>query len=99
MRKTLSLPIKSNMSMSIAAYAKTLPAAHPTIPAPPAPPARSKLFDEPEPAQQRTRTARSGHQVEAGTLGQHYPLAPAKGTMNRPDKSEPKVNLTFNWDR
>lgn len=94
MRKTLSLPIKRNCDA--AAYAKSMQV-HPPIPAPPAPPAKSRLFDEPAPAPERTRKPRSGHQVAAGTLGQHYPLRAAKGTLNRPDKSEQRTNLTFNW--
>lgn len=95
LKGTLKLPIKAAL-FDAAGYAKTLPAPHAKIEAQ-KPETRSKLF-EPEfaPAPKRYKDLR-GHLVERGTFHDASALKLAGGTMNRPDKSEQRNNLTFNW--
>lgn len=96
MRKTLTLPIKPALAGTIAQYAKSLPKPHKSIVQEAAIETRSRLF-EPEilPVPKRRKMTKR-HQVESTGL----PLPELrKGSMDRPDKSELKNNLTFNWDR
>jgi hypothetical protein len=94
MRKTLTLPIKTALRGTLAQYAKQLPAPHKSIIQQPVIEARSRLFD-PEIVQvPKRRKMKKCHTVESTGL----PMPPkARGTMNRPDKSEQRTNLTFNW--
>jgi hypothetical protein len=95
MKGTLKLPIKTALC-DAAAYAKTLPPPHPKIERP-EPASRSKLF-EPE-FVQAPKFRRPGRvrQVERGTFHDPDELRLAPGAKNRPDKSEQRTNLTFNW--
>lgn len=96
MRKILTLPIKTALSGTIAQYAKSLPKPHPRLIQEAKIETRSRLFEPefvPVPKRQKPGPVRI---VERGTLGIAMP-PPARGTMNRPDKSEQRTNLTFNW--
>lgn len=96
MRKTLTLPVKPTLAGTIAEYAKALPKPHKSIIQEVTIETRSRLFD-PEilPVPKRQKMTKR-HQVESTGL----PLPPVrKGSMDRPDRSELKNNLTFNWDR
>lgn len=95
MRKTLSLPVKARFDA--AAFAKTMPKPHPSLIQPAVIETKSRLFDPEILPVPKRRKLKRGHVVEAGTFGGD--LRPRRGEMNRPDKSEPKTNLTFNWER
>lgn len=96
MRKILTLPIRPALSGTIAQYAKALPKPHKNLMREPVIETRSKLF-EPEiaPATPR-RKLKKRHVVESTGIAM-----PARrdGELNRPDKSAPRTNLTFNWER
>jgi hypothetical protein len=96
MRKVLTLPIKTALSGTLAQYAKALPKLHENLIREPVIEQRSKLFDpEIAPVAPR-RKMKKRHVVESTGLAM-----PARrgGELNRPDKSEPRTNLTFNWER
>lgn len=96
MRKTLSLPIKTALSGTIAQYAKTLPRPHQNLIREPVIETRSKLFD-PEilPVPPR-RKMKKRHVLDERV----FDLPPRRnGDLNRPDRSEQRNNLTFNWER
>lgn len=96
MRKTLSVPIKTELKINIADYARNLPKPHPCIIPQPVIETRSKLFD-PEIVQVPKRKKPGPvRQVARGTLNIAMP-AIRKGEKNRPDKSQQKTKLTFAW--
>lgn len=94
MRKILSLPVKRNCDA--ATYAKSMQV-HPAIIQPVVIETKSRLFDPEIIEVPKRRKLKRGHVVARGVLGIESKLR--QGEMNRPDKSEQKTNLTFNWDR
>jgi hypothetical protein len=94
MRKILRLPIKTELVFNAAQYAKTLPKPHQNLILEQKIEKKSKLFD-PEIVQvPPRRKMKRGYRVEATG----WPMPPLrKGEKNRPDKSEQRTNLTFNW--
>ena len=93
-RVILRLPIRPTLSGTIAQYAKTLPKPHQNLIREPEIMQRSRLFD-PEilPVPPRRRMTKR-HVVESTGM----PMPPRrKGDLDRPDKSEQRTNLTFNW--
>lgn len=99
MRKVLTLPIKTGLRFNAAQYAKTLPAPHPCIIQEPVIEQRSRLFDPEIVAIPKRQKPGRVRRVEREEFTAPAPLRRANGSMNRPDKSEMKNNLTFNWDR
>jgi hypothetical protein len=93
MRKILTLPVKA-AQFNVAEYAKKLPKPHPNIIPEPVIESRSKLFDPEILPVPKRRKMRKCHSVESTGLA--LPEL-RQGELNRPDKSEQRNNLTFNW--
>lgn len=89
MRPTLSLP-KRTVKSNAAAFANHVGVELPK----PAIETKSRLFEpEFQPVPKRRKEKR-GHLV--ASTGVPMPNV-RQGELNRPDKSTPKTNLTFNW--
>jgi hypothetical protein len=95
-RKTISVPIKTDLKIKMSELIKILPKPHPCIIPQPAIETRSRLFDPEIIEVPKRKKPGRVRQVEKGTMNIAMPEL-RKGTMNRPDKSQQITKLTFAW--